>query len=66
MKTILTHYMKRKLYWENKIKEFKENCPHENHTKIPRSDTGNYCESDDQFWYDCHCHDCGHFWKEDQ
>ena len=41
-------------------------CPHNGVTKTPKSDTGNWCHSDDSYWYHCECPVCGKVWTEDQ
>jgi hypothetical protein len=35
-------------------------------TKVGGSSTGNWCESDDSYWYDCTCTLCESRWTEDQ
>lgn len=37
-------------------------CLHIGATQAPRSDTGNWCKSDDRYWYECSCPDCGLWW----
>lgn len=41
-------------------------CSHRNLKRTPRSDTGNWCKSDDCYWYEFHCQDCDKFWTEEQ
>jgi Tfp pilus assembly protein FimT len=41
-------------------------CRHPAATKTADSDTGNYCRSDDSYWFNCVCPDCGLRWTEDQ
>jgi len=43
-----------------------EFCTHPNVTKKYDSDTGNYCKSDDRYWIEYTCPDCGKFWETDQ
>lgn len=51
-----------------KIVEIQEDCPHPPSTlkKVAKADTGNWCASDDMYWYECKCGLCGKFWMEDQ
>jgi hypothetical protein len=44
----------------------REQCTHPNATKIPKSDTGNWDRSQDAYWNDCTCPDCGKHWSEDK
>jgi hypothetical protein len=53
-------------YWENKLTEFQNGCPHINVVKTACSNTGNYDPSDDSYWYTFKCPDCDKFWREDQ
>lgn len=48
------------------ILEIQNDCIHVNVTKVPKADTGNWCRSDDEYWYDCKCADCFKFWREKQ
>jgi hypothetical protein len=41
-------------------------CTHPNATKTAKSDTGNWDRSQDAYWNDCACPDCGKSWSEDQ
>ena len=50
----------------DKLKALQEECTHPMAEKINRADTGNYDPSQDSYWRDCTCPDCGKFWKEDQ
>jgi hypothetical protein len=40
--------------------------PKECVTKVAGGDTGNYCKSDDSYWYDFKCGLCEKRWTEDQ
>lgn len=45
---------------------FRENCEHK-YVKIEaHSDTGNWCKSDDSYWYSIECKCCDKRWNEDQ
>jgi hypothetical protein len=48
------------------MRNLQNECPPENVTTIAKSDTGNWCSQDDEYWYDITCHDCGKRWTEDQ
>lgn len=41
-------------------------CKHPFAEKENRGDTGNYDRSQDRYWKDCNCPDCGKRWIEDQ
>lgn len=49
-----------------KLMELQKECKHPMAERINRADTGNYDSSQDSYWRDCKCPDCGKFWKEDQ
>lgn len=50
-----------------KIKHIQEyKCSHPNATKEYKADTGNYSKSDDRYWIDYSCPDCGKHWSKDQ
>jgi len=51
---------------DDKIKSFQRECPHKDKTSIPKSDTGNWSISDDRWWYEVICNDCGKQWNIDQ
>lgn len=40
-------------------------CHHLNVVKKYRSDTGNYSKSDDSYWAEFNCPDCGKHWTEE-
>lgn len=48
------------------IRALQNECKHPNHTKVAKSNTGNYDPSADCYWYECRCPDCGKYWHEDQ
>lgn len=48
------------------IEEYKKLCPHVNLKGVYRANTGNYDPSDDCYWVELSCPDCGSFWTEDQ
>ena len=50
---------------QQKIDALRERCTHPNATRKARSDTGNWCKADDDYWKDCSCPDCGERWVED-
>lgn len=43
-----------------------EKCTHNHLTIQAKSNTGNYCKSDDSYWYDAHCRACDKSWHVDQ
>jgi hypothetical protein len=45
-----------------------ESCKHPSEyvEKVAGSNTGNWCESDDSYWYDCKCSLCNSRWTEEQ
>jgi hypothetical protein len=48
------------------LRDLQTLCPHPRVEKIARADTGNWCKSDDSYWYDCKCPDCDKQWTEDR
>lgn len=48
------------------LNDLQQKCAHPRATKKGNSDTGNWCKSDDCYWYDFSCPDCGLKWSEDQ
>ncbi len=48
----------------DKLTALQSECPHANVTRIPRHSSG-YAEAG-EYWYECHCDDCGFFWTEPQ
>ena len=49
------------------IKEIQDNlCHHIGHEIVPKSDTGNWCRQDDEYWYEHACDICGKRWHTDQ
>lgn len=49
-----------------KMQDLQDNCSHNHMTVSAHSDTGNYCRSDDAYWYDGTCRACGKTFREDQ
>lgn len=47
------------------IRDLQDSCPHNDVTRVHKSDTGNWCKSDDAYWTDCKCNVCGKVWTED-
>jgi hypothetical protein len=45
---------------------FQSNCEHQYVTVKPESDTGNWCKSDDSYWYVITCKCCELRWQENQ
>jgi len=48
------------------LSEIQETCPHINLTKTSHGSTGNYDPTQDSYWYEFICHDCGKRWSEEQ
>jgi hypothetical protein len=46
----------------SKIDEIQEKCIHEHKNVIDKSDTGNYDPSEDIYWSEFKCLDCGKSW----
>jgi hypothetical protein len=51
---------------QNDLAILRTQCPHADVSRIPNSNTGNWSPSDDRYWNDCVCLDCGKRWAEDQ
>ncbi|ELL7856502.1 hypothetical protein ENKO_114 [Klebsiella phage fENko-Kae01] len=49
-----------------KLEKITDNCNHNHMTIKAYSDTGNYCRSDDSYWYEAKCRACGKTWNVDQ
>lgn len=43
-----------------------ENCAHVNVNKVSAGSTGNYDRTQDVYWWNIDCLDCGKHWKVDQ
>lgn len=41
-------------------------CKHESVKKEYKADTGNWSKSDDSYWIEFKCPDCGKYWTVDQ
>ena len=48
------------------LKSLQEECTHPSLIGVFKADTGNWCPSDDAYWVDFKCPDCGKHWTEDQ
>jgi hypothetical protein len=48
------------------LRELQKGCKHKHVVKTARSDTGNWCPSDDSYWYTFECPECGKYWTEEQ
>lgn len=49
---------------QTELKQLQEECGHPNLEKKYGSDTGNYDRSQDCYWTDYNCPDCGKRWCE--
>jgi hypothetical protein len=68
-KTIKERYdqlIKRLNRVQNELLELKEECHHPNVIKKHGSNTGHLCRTDDEYWTDYKCPDCGKFWSTPQ
>ncbi len=52
--------------YSDRLQELKNLCSHPSATKENKSSTGNYDPSQDAYWRECVCPDCGKLWTEDQ
>ena len=50
----------------DQVLKLQAECPHARVKETNRADTGNYSYSDDRYWIEFRCHDCGKWWSEDQ
>lgn len=50
----------------DKITALQEECPHIGHSIVYKSDTGNWDPSEDCYWTENKCHNCGKFWMAAQ
>ena len=48
------------------LKQLQEECTHDNSTYKAGGNTGNWSASDDWYWYDWDCPDCGKWWTTEQ
>lgn len=48
------------------IREIQSECIHSKASKVPKADTGNWCRSDDEYWYQFTCPECMKTWIEKQ
>lgn len=46
--------------------QLQSKCRHHHAVAEYKSDTGNWSKSDDRYWINFRCYDCGHVWSEDQ
>lgn len=51
---------------EEQKDDIRKKCRHTNAVAEYGSDTGNWCKSDDSYWINYHCYDCGDRWVKDQ
>lgn len=50
---------------ESNMKMLQEICRHPKVVKTHKGNTGNWCKSDDRYWTEFDCPDCGKHWEED-
>ena len=48
------------------LENFQSKCRHTNAVHQYCGDSGNYDPSQDHYWIEFRCYDCGKFWTEDQ
>ena len=67
-KTKVKHIEEKIAKLEIELEDIQDNCDHpkENLEKKGHSDTGNWCKSDDRYWYRFHCGVCNKIWMEEQ
>jgi len=46
----------------SELQQLQASCPHENKQGEYKGDTGNWSSSDDSYWIDARCLDCGKTW----
>lgn len=51
---------------QNEIYALQDECTHPNIDKQYKGSTGNWSKSDDSFWIEFKCLDCGKRWTENQ
>lgn len=49
-----------------KMQDLQDTCSHNHMTVSAHSDTGNYCRSDDSYWFEGTCRACGKTFSYDQ
>lgn len=52
--------------WDNAERELQAICTHPTATRKNFSDTGNWDRSQDSYWTEWHCTDCGKRWSTEQ
>src|SRR6185437_4204068 len=48
-------------YWQRVLTNIQDECTHEGHTRVNKTDSG-YCET--FYWTDCHCPHCDKHWTD--
>ena len=51
---------------EIEVLNFQSKCRHTNAVHQYCGNSGNYDRSQDSYWIEFHCYDCGKYWTEDQ
>jgi hypothetical protein len=54
------------MHYTNELIAIQDRCTHPGAMKENKANTGNYDRSQDTYWKDCVCPDCGKRWMEDQ
>lgn len=57
---------KNQLKWDTAERELQSQCQHPSASKKYCGDTGNWDRSQDSYWIEYRCPDCGKFWSVDQ
>ncbi len=57
---------KKQWKWDNAERELQSICTHPNAIGKNFSDTGNWDRSQDSYWTEWHCTDCGKKWSTEQ
>lgn len=58
--------IKRQIQELNNALSKHQRCKHTKVIKVAGSNTGNWCPSDDFYWYNCNCPTCLKRWTEPQ
>jgi hypothetical protein len=62
LKTIQRNQIK----WDSAERDLQNLCAHPNASKKYRGDTGNWDRTQDSYWIEHRCPDCGKFWSVEQ
>jgi hypothetical protein len=54
------------MHYTNELLAIQGGCAHPDAVKENKASTGNWSSSDDSYWKECSCPDCGKLWTENQ